>query len=180
MSPRTVNNGNFRKVYATHVRMQPHDRWINVQHMKPWIRDTRTVRAGWEAARATHGAVQRYDKKPSCAAFRLVYETWNRELRVRLRGCVGEYAYKRCLDVVVAAGFLERAHICRWPANCSGYTVALKKLFPKSHKKDNENLLFTLWRLWPNAQGLSVGEVAMMLCWWSSAKCRTRMLVDEV
>ena len=96
-----------------------------------------------------------------------------------MEGCLGQYGYKRVLDMVIAGGVVNRAHVSRWPSDCPGYEKGLDRLFGKGlPSKDREAALFFLFNQWKAPMGLSIGEVAMMLCWWTSPKCGGRLASD--
>ena len=177
----TVNNGNFRKLHVNFYRVKSggvFSEWTSAADMKPWVRDRVAVECGWNAVCATKAACVSYEKYPTSETFARLIRTWQEQLRQRVIGRCGPYTIKRCLDLLVVGGIVQRRHVSLWPAECPGYKMALLRLFPGLPPRSFEHALFFLLRRWPNAQGLFVGEIAMMLCWWTAPKCSSRLLCD--
>ena len=187
-----LNNGNFRKSHVTKYRMDicgvsshefqtkcPSATWKDATKVSPWKRDFIAMKCGYFAALAAARSLSLYKKAPSTASFTSFVATWRESLCARMIGCVGDYCIKRCLDLIVASGIVSREHVSTWPTDCPAYDIGLKCLFRGLAAKDKEDALFYIWRHWPRPQGLCVGEVAMVLCWWLMPKCKLRLLTDE-
>ena len=189
------NNGNFRKSHVTQYRMDigggssrkekwqdawcPPEKWKDATKVPEWKRDFIAMKCGWFAALAAARSLALYRRVPSTASFGTFVATWRAALCTRMNGCVGDYCMKRCLDLIVASGIVSREHVSTWPTDCPAYNIGLKCLFRGLAPQDKEDALFYIWRHWPRPQGLCVGEVAMVLCWWLMPKCKLRLLTER-
>lgn len=134
------NNGNFRKMHAINVFLN--DKWV-VCSGASWKRDVMVMKAGWQACSNCRTDLRKYIQNPNSLTFSNFYDTFKAELASCIHGCMGDYTFKRLLDVIIVSGLISRAHVSRWPADCTGYQSMLKQLFPSiSAKKDKEEALF--------------------------------------
>ena len=134
------NNGNFRKMHAKHVFLN--NKW-EVCSGTSWKRDVMVMKAGWQACFNCKADLRKYMQNPSALTFSNFYDAFNAELASCICGCLGDYTFKRLLDVIIVSGLISRAHVSRWPADCTGYQSMLKKMFPSiSSKNDKEEALF--------------------------------------